>query len=540
MLTLQSARYQCPLEDCEGYQGNKFVRVHIPGAWETETIRKDFLCLYCKSPLVEDPTWRILGDKVIAQVIPSDPLCTSAHSVRHQSITVYCRDELIKNILLGRKYSVIGILVTRKIESSIFILMEANSMKLIENVPHNVQSSIHNLPPPVVELYHDRLCSPWSFGLNLAYVFADKVSPPGTFYQFKLGLLLSIINSTNSTILARSKSVLAVGSDTLTLQRLFLYAGTFGHHCIHHTSLNFLMGQVYKDLLHSSVLWFVEAGTLLLATDGVCFLGDLSFTSKNNQEILGRALDSGNIIITPPPQVNCVSDLPLLKYPLQCTVWGLISSNSRKKGDSGRKQMEQTSAGLENLDKILIDGFGMIYITDSTVPSGDDYYNQLTICQISVKSSALSSSNISMSNEEWKKFLTYASSLDTRFTEEAEFLIQGYYIASRRVHASVAHGPEFPMAAVSTLMSVAHAFSKLSLRQRVTDSDAVMAILLYEETLSARYGYSTLNVRNMPHARNKDISYLFGVENDQRLHQFHKLLQQFIATYAGDVGLKEE
>ncbi|XP_022250903.1 MCM domain-containing protein 2-like isoform X5 [Limulus polyphemus] len=339
----QSARYQCSLEDCEGYQGNKFVRVHIPGAWETETIRKDFLCLYCQSPLVEDPTCRILG-----------------------------------------------------------------------------------------------------------------------------------------------------------------------------------------------------AGTLLLATDGVCFLGDLSFSSKNKQEILVRALESGNIIISPPPQVNCVGDLPLLTYPLQCTVWGLISSNSRKKSDTGRKQVEQTSVGLGNLNKVLINGFGMLYITDSTVPNGDEYYNQLTLCQISDKSSTSSFSNILMSNEEWKKFLTYASSINTRFTEEAEFLIQGYYVASRRVHSSAAQGPEFPMAVVSTLMSVAQAFSKLSLRQKVADSDAVMAILLYEETLSARYGYSALNVRNMPHARNENMSYLFGLENDQRLQQFHRLLQQFIATYAGDAGFKEE
>ncbi|XP_022250901.1 MCM domain-containing protein 2-like isoform X3 [Limulus polyphemus] len=432
----QSARYQCSLEDCEGYQGNKFVRVHIPGAWETETIRKDFLCLYCQSPLVEDPTCRILGDKVIAEMIPSSAFYTSTYSVCHQSITVYCRDELTENILLGRKYSVIGIPFTRKIGSSIFVLMEANNMELIENVPYNVPSSIHNLPPPLMELYN--------------------------------------------------------------------------------------------------------AGTLLLATDGVCFLGDLSFSSKNKQEILVRALESGNIIISPPPQVNCVGDLPLLTYPLQCTVWGLISSNSRKKSDTGRKQVEQTSVGLGNLNKVLINGFGMLYITDSTVPNGDEYYNQLTLCQISDKSSTSSFSNILMSNEEWKKFLTYASSINTRFTEEAEFLIQGYYVASRRVHSSAAQGPEFPMAVVSTLMSVAQAFSKLSLRQKVADSDAVMAILLYEETLSARYGYSALNVRNMPHARNENMSYLFGLENDQRLQQFHRLLQQFIATYAGDAGFKEE
>lgn len=33
------ARFRCPLETCSGHDGDKFIRIHIPGAREAQTIR---------------------------------------------------------------------------------------------------------------------------------------------------------------------------------------------------------------------------------------------------------------------------------------------------------------------------------------------------------------------------------------------------------------------------------------------------------------------------------------------------------------------
>ena len=35
----KSARYVCPVKTCAGAEGNRYVRVHLPGASEAQTIR---------------------------------------------------------------------------------------------------------------------------------------------------------------------------------------------------------------------------------------------------------------------------------------------------------------------------------------------------------------------------------------------------------------------------------------------------------------------------------------------------------------------
>ncbi|XP_014675632.1 PREDICTED: MCM domain-containing protein 2-like [Priapulus caudatus] len=89
-------------------------------------------------------------------------------------------------------------------------------------------------------------------------------------------------------------------------------------------------------------------------------------------------------------------------------------------------------------------------------------------------------------------------------------------------------------------MSLAEAHAKLSLRREVAIPDAVMAILLYEESITARYGYSVLSVKPSPHCRDSNIGVYLGPENDQRMLQFQQQLIAFIASHAGDLEFREE
>ena len=57
----KSARFYCKEEKCEGSEGNHFIRVHIPGARETQTIRPGFSCSFCGASLVEDISCRVLA-----------------------------------------------------------------------------------------------------------------------------------------------------------------------------------------------------------------------------------------------------------------------------------------------------------------------------------------------------------------------------------------------------------------------------------------------------------------------------------------------
>lgn len=41
--------------------GFHHIRVHAPGATESATVRNDFICMNCNSPLKEDVKFRVLG-----------------------------------------------------------------------------------------------------------------------------------------------------------------------------------------------------------------------------------------------------------------------------------------------------------------------------------------------------------------------------------------------------------------------------------------------------------------------------------------------
>lgn len=41
--------------------GFHHIRVHAPGATEAATVRNDFICMICSSPLKEDVKFRVLG-----------------------------------------------------------------------------------------------------------------------------------------------------------------------------------------------------------------------------------------------------------------------------------------------------------------------------------------------------------------------------------------------------------------------------------------------------------------------------------------------
>lgn len=41
--------------------GFHHIRVHAPGAKESATVRNDFSCMICSSPLKEDVKFRVLG-----------------------------------------------------------------------------------------------------------------------------------------------------------------------------------------------------------------------------------------------------------------------------------------------------------------------------------------------------------------------------------------------------------------------------------------------------------------------------------------------
>jgi DNA replicative helicase MCM subunit Mcm2 (Cdc46/Mcm family) len=86
---------------------------------------------------------------------------------------------------------------------------------------------------------------------------------------------------------------------------------------------------------------------------------------------------------------------------------------------------------------------------------------------------------------------------EIKFDEEATQLIQGFYLASRRMRNSSRQTSEISTRSVEVMMQLAKNHAGVSLRTTATVEDALVAIMLYEETLTARHGTSLFHFRGV-------------------------------------------
>lgn len=128
----QGARFLCSDEACPLSKGFQYIRVHMPGATESATVRNDFLCNLCSSSLQEDRKFRVLGDKQIVEIITAKALhafqgYSNNQPFRFQSLTIFLRDESVNKMNIGNEYKIIGIPACVK-TSQTSVCMEANSI----------------------------------------------------------------------------------------------------------------------------------------------------------------------------------------------------------------------------------------------------------------------------------------------------------------------------------------------------------------------------------------------------------------------------
>ncbi|XP_041358065.1 minichromosome maintenance domain-containing protein 2-like [Gigantopelta aegis] len=533
----QSTKYLCPYEDCEGHSGNQYIRIHIPGASETQTIRNDFKCRFCGLTLVEVKSARTISDCLLAEIIP-DHLFTgfgnAEKSFRGQSVLVYLRDDLCLKVQPGLKYEVIGLVRKDLIGEQVTLAIEANNIIELSRValPSVIVST---LPKSITNLLADRQSSAWSFSLSLAYMFAGDIVPPGSFLKLKLSLLLSLAVAANND---KQLHVLAMGKETQYLHRLMEYGKTFSNQPVTYTAGNYLTANVTSDR-HGMAQYFIEVGCLLLAAGGVCCINDLSRLKKSAREQLQSVLANNKISLELGSKHT--GGLPqYLTYPLQCQVWAFADSTTHRKPQNQSEVFIHGETG--NISKLMLDAFGLVLFTDATDSSSiDDIDNQMTCFTIySAMNPGEIKNLIPITREDFLEFFRYIQQIRTKMTSSAEKLLQNYYLTSRRNRSSRADSTEVPVTALQTLISLSHGHAKLSLRRTVLEEDAVIAIRLYEETLTARLGFSVLSVQPCPHVPSNNIGGHLGHQNDVMMKEFHVHLLKLCASAFSPSGGPEE
>uniref|UniRef100_A0A4W4F6R6 MCMDC2 N-terminal domain-containing protein n=1 Tax=Electrophorus electricus TaxID=8005 RepID=A0A4W4F6R6_ELEEL len=192
----RGARFLCAEEKCPCSRGFHHIRVHAPGATESATVRNDFICFLCTSPLKEDVKSRVLGDKQLVELVDVKALDVlrghDPSSLRYQSVNLFLRGGLRYNMNL---------------------YVSVDDFRLSFSDPCLVSDNFK-------ALHATSASSPWRFSAIVANTFASPVVPPGLYSTLKLLLLLSLVQTEGENEEAHNHlDVLAITSDTLIIDR---------------------------------------------------------------------------------------------------------------------------------------------------------------------------------------------------------------------------------------------------------------------------------------------------------------------------------
>ncbi|XP_056155687.1 minichromosome maintenance domain-containing protein 2 [Lampris incognitus] len=537
----RGARFLCTDFDCPNSSGFNYIRVHAPGATESATVRNDFICLICGFPLKEDVKFRVLGDKQLVALIhvqALDVLCAHPqNSLRNQSVTLFLRDELCNSMRIGRLYRVLGIPAHVHQWPNITWSVEANNVQPWEQeYPHKVSDNFQ-------ALLNATACSPWRFAAMVAKFFGSAVVPPGLYNTLKLGLLLSLVQTKeDKTDTSHCLDLLVLTTDTLILERLMAYGLGLAGRGVRHQASGEMFASLSQDE-HGTGTANIHAGSALLATGGICMLGDLSCYRKDKLDAIQSVLESRTVSVFIPGKKYGEEADQQLSFPVQCSFWALSNSMdaSRRSGRVDCAVLGTVEMGPVSVQ--LAEAFGLVIQCRDTMAEKALLAQTVhTIRQAVQPGKPLYSSDNRFPTQDFKELLAHARGLQVELSSGAEKMIHGYYMASRRVRSVQNQGVKVSVTSVKLLISLAEAHCKLSLRTKVLEEDALIAVLLCENSITFRHGASALIIP--PDAVFPcDLRDLVDLaRRDQALEQLHQNVLHFIYAFApgADTYITEE
>ncbi|KFQ37001.1 MCM domain-containing protein 2, partial [Merops nubicus] len=523
----QGARFLCTEETCPFSEGFRYIRVHLPGATESATVRNDFVCCLCSSPLQEDMKFRVLGDKQIVEMIDAKVLnalkgyANAKSHFRIQTFTVFLRDELANKMKIGNHYKIIGIPACVQNGLQATACIEANSVQLCRpNGPSSVGENFKHL----LSLTWS---SCWRFTAVLANIFASQVVPPGTWNTLKLAILLSLVQTCEEE--KDYLDLLVVTSDTLVMDRLLNYSTCLLPRGVRHPPCGDMFPSVSRDKPGGGAS--VHACSAALARGGVCYLGDLSSYRKDKLDLLQSVLESRTATVFIPGKKYGEEADQQITISLQTNFWSFVDVDSASKKHVQKDNFLIGQLDMSLIPPNLVDVFGLLI------------YDQFPSCRLSSPlvhhtlkkainpEAMLYKVSQQFRTEDYEEFILFAKNLHVEVSAEAENLIQGYYLASRRVRRDSVHGSTLSASTLKVLISLSKAHAKLSLRRKVLEEDSLIAILLLETSLTLKHGKSALCVALNP-VFPFDLSDERSLcQRDSHLLQSLRQLRAFIAAY---------
>uniref|UniRef100_A0A7N9IBD3 Minichromosome maintenance domain-containing protein 2 n=1 Tax=Macaca fascicularis TaxID=9541 RepID=A0A7N9IBD3_MACFA len=484
----QGARFLCSDEACPLSKGFQYIRVHVPGATESATIRNDFLCNLCASSLQEDRKFRVLGDKQIVEIIATKGLhAFQGHSnnqpFRFQSVTIFLR-------------------VPSGISDNFRCLLSLTSS------------------------------SCWKFTAILANIFASQITPPGTYNLLKLCLLMSLVQTTDrNKELEDCLDILIITSDTLLIDRLLNFSINLVPRGIRHLVSAEIFPTLSRNKYGTGAV-SIQAGSALLAKGGICFIGDLASHKKDKLEQLQSVLESRNITVYIPGKKFGEDTDQQMTFPVQCSFWSFVDmdSSSRRNAQKINTLIGQMDCSL--IPANLVEAFGLLINCNESSPC----HPFLSTVQHTLKKAInpeglLYAASRQFTTEDFEKLLAFAKNLNVEFSLEAERMTHGYYLASRRIRTDSICGSKLSASALKYLVFLSEAHARLNLRNKVLKEDVLIAALLFETSLTLKYGATAFCVAPNAVFPFELYNEEYLEQRDLYLTQCQQQLEQFIATY---------
>ncbi|KAF4803165.1 MCM domain-containing protein 2 [Turdus rufiventris] len=486
-----------------------------------------FLCTEETCPFSEDKQIVEMIDAKILNALKG--YSTDKSHFRIQAFTLFLRDELANKMTIGNHYRIIGIPACVQNGLQATACIEVNSVQLYKpNGPSSVSDNFKYL----LSLTSS---SCWRFTAVLANIFASQVVPPGTYNTLKLAILLSLVQTSEKEN-ADYLDLLIMTSDTLVIDRLLNYSLCLLPRGIRHPPSSDIFPSVSKDK-HGTGSASIQACSAVLAKGGICYIGDLSSYKKDKLELLQSVLESRTTTVFIPGKKYGEEADQQVTVSVQTNFWSFVDVDSSSKKHIQKENFLIGQMDVSLIPVNLVDGFGLLI------------YNELPSCRLSspvvhhILKKAINPEAVlykvsqQFRTQDYEEFILFARNLPVVLKSEAESLIQGYYLASRRVRRDSIHGSTLSASALKILISLAKAHAKLSLRKTVLEEDAVIAILLLESSLTLKHGTSALCVEPNP-VFPFDLSDENSLQQrDIYLMQCHHQLLKFIAAYSPGIHI---
>uniref|UniRef100_A0A8C1WEI5 Minichromosome maintenance domain-containing protein 2 n=1 Tax=Cyprinus carpio TaxID=7962 RepID=A0A8C1WEI5_CYPCA len=449
-----------------------------------------------------------------------------AASLRYQSVTIFLRDELCNSMRIGHLYQVVGIPAHVHQWPNVTWSIEACSVRpWTPKCPCLVSNNFQNLQTAMA-------CSPWRFAAIVANSFGSPVIPPGLYNTLKLGLLLSLVQTKDNPESPYNLDVLALTSETLIIDRLMRYSLPLASRGIHHTLTGDLLASLSRDE-HGAGTANIHAGSALLASGGICLLGDLTTYKKDKMDMLQSALESRTVSVFIPAKKYGDDIDQQLSFPIQCNFWAVVDSASPSKRTARCDNVVLGSVEMGSAPLQLAESFGLIVQCRETSSNHSLLSMTVhTLRQAMSPGEPLYPACMQFTTQDYKELLAHARKLKVDMSPEAERMIHSYYMASRRVRSDSTQRSTVSVTSIKLLIALAQAHAKLSLRTQVLEEDAVIAVLLCESSVTLKHGASALvfppNVVFPCALRDLDSLH----QRDLALEESRRQILHFVQAYA--------